>query len=528
MPGHVQSIENIEGDDMKKIIIFVFLLISTEVVATPIPSQTLVKGESKTIQVDYDIGEVAVSEPSICDYIVKENRREIYLNPKKEGRTSLTLWDISGVKRDDFGVSVVAIGMSEILEDARDTFSSNGALEFSIEGGKVAIKGEVTSPTELAKLHLFAASLPQVRLDVRLAEAILNTISSEIEKAIATPGIRVLSIRDKLVLEGTAYNSEASARAEKIARLYDENVINLISTKDSKRNPGIERLIQLDVQFMEVKKNALRTFGINWAPGSTPSSGGANAGASQGGLFSGLADTATSLIGFVFNLAPKLKLARQKGDARVLENPSFVVKSGESANFFSGTEVPFYSQQAVVFKNIGVKIDAEPIASNEDVDLKINVTVTSPTAGGVNKGIDTNTISTTAYCKAGQSLALAGIFRNADAKMYNRVPEDMNTSSALFTLFLSRDYMSNRSEFVIFVTPRLVDSKSSVEAATTLKLDDWNEINEDIMKKRSKKERKKYVGTKDYTSKRSKKKEMVEEKVIRKNMEFELPKSLTN
>ena len=161
---------------MKKIVIFIFLTVSTISAASPISSQTLVRGEAKTIQVDYNIGEVAISEDSICDYLVRENRREIYLNPKKEGRASLTLWDISGVKRDDFTISVVAIGLNEILEDAKDTFSSSGALKFSIDGGQVVIKGEVASSIELAKLHSFAAALPQVRLDVNLAKAVLETI----------------------------------------------------------------------------------------------------------------------------------------------------------------------------------------------------------------------------------------------------------------------------------------------------------------------------------------------------------------
>ena len=115
--------------------------------------------------------------------------------------------------------------------------------------------------------------------------------------------------------------------------------------------------------FMEIKKNALRTFGVNWAPGSTPSdSGSSNASAGGGGKLSSVSKLGTSLIGFVFNLAPKIKFIRQSGYGRVLENPSFVVKSGENADFFSGTQVPYYSQQTVVFKDVGVKITAEPIA----------------------------------------------------------------------------------------------------------------------------------------------------------------------
>lgn len=487
---------------MKKVIrsIITMAVLVVPLVGWALSPQTLIKGQSTTLTVDYDIAEVAVTDPAICDYMVQESRREIYLNPKKEGRTSITLWDTTGAKRDTVPLSVISVGLNEILEDAKATFESSGTLKFFIQGDQVVIRGEVASPADVARLNAFTAQFPQVRNEVRLATAVLETISSEIEKAIATPGIRVRSIRDKLILEGIAYSSEAAVKAEKIAKLYDESVLNLITVKDTKRNPAAEHLIQLDVHFMEIKKNALRSFGINWAPGSTPGGGGgANASAGGGGAMSagsdamGLSGLANSVVGFVFNLAPKIKFARQKGDGRVLENPSFLVKSGETADFFSGTQVPFYSQQAVIFKDIGVKVQAEPIASAEDVDLKINVTLTSPTAGGVNKGIDTNTVSTTAYCKAGSSLALAGIFRNQDAKTYNKIPEDVNTSSALFTLFLSKDFVSNRSEFVIFVTPRIVDNPGHQANVTTMELSDWDDMNENIIKKRSKKEYREYM-----------------------------------
>lgn len=556
----------------KIVLVFSFLLVTVTAFAGSLPPQTLIKGQSTTLDVDYEIGDVAVTDQSVCDYVVQENRRQIYLNPKKEGRISLTLWDVSGTKQDTVPISIISVGLNEILEDAKATFGSSGNLKFFIQGEQVIIRGEVASPADIARIQAFTSQFPQVKNEARLATAVLDTISSEIEKAIATPGIRIRSVRDKLLLEGTAYSQEASARAEKIAKLYDENIINLIMVKDTKRNPGAEKIIQLDIQFMEIKKTALRTFGINWAPGSLPQGGGGGASAGgaptdAGGLGqSMLGGIVQQVVGFAFNLIPKIKFARQKGDARVLENPSFLVKSGETADFFSGTQVPFYSQQAVVFKDVGIKIQAEPIASAEDVDLKINVTVTSPTAGGVNKGIDTNTISTTAYCKSGASLALAGIFRNSDAKMYNRIPEDMNTSSAIFTLFLSKDFLSNRSEFIIFVTPRLIDQPAGQSNITTLEKENWDEINENIMYKRSKKEYREYMKQKRGVASESKikektekeeklthakktnpaeepdnKKEPVEENMAEKNekvkektaervnpVQFELPESLKN
>jgi len=420
---------------MKRLILTVVMVLWSAVAVAGI-DRTILKGSSDTIELGFEVGDIAITDPTVCDYMLQSSRREVYLNAKKEGRSTLTVWDASGSKKELVQIKVV----SEISNK-----SDNSGLEKT---------------------------------------------AAEIEKAIKTTGISAHVTGGRIVLDGVAYSPEAAARAEQIARLFDADVLNLISVRDTKRNPMALPQVKLDVHFIEIKKNALRSFGINWAPGSTPAGGRT---ASGGGLLSGISDAATSLIGFVFDLAPKIRFARQKGEARVLENPSLIVKSGDLADFFSGTQVPFYSQESVIFKDVGIKIQAEPIVSSDAVDIRINITVTSPSAGGINRGIDTSTISTTAYCKAGESLALGGIYKNSDAKMYNRIPDDTNTGSSLFTLFLSKDFVSDKSEFVIFVTPVVIDrfADGGVIGANPagLSFSDWDALDRDITKKRSKKER---------------------------------------
>src|SRR4026208_2022835 len=47
------------------------------------------------------VGTPGIADPAIADYRVLPGRREILLLGKEEGRTTLTIWDQQGAKRDD-------------------------------------------------------------------------------------------------------------------------------------------------------------------------------------------------------------------------------------------------------------------------------------------------------------------------------------------------------------------------------------------------------------------------------------------
>lgn len=445
--------------------------------------QQLAKGQSSTLRTDYLIGDVAITDQSVCDYLVKESRHEIYLNARRPGMVMLTIWDTQGIQREVVPIQVTASDLRALAVDAEASVGK-GRLHFQQQGEDVVVSGELGSEAEMARITALAASRPGVRAAVSLSPKALDTLATEVERAIQRPGITVRRIKNRLVLEGVAYSADAYSHAEKIARLFDPNLLNLLEVRDTKRSTGKRPLVQLDVYFMEVKRAALRRFGIHWTPGATVRGGGGAAlGNSPGGLLGGLGDLIGSGIGFVFNLLPKLQFARERGLARVLEHPSLVGKSGDPMEFFSGTEVPYFSAQNVQFKDVGIKLQAEPIAYGNDIDLKITARISSLSAG-VRQGIDTRTLTTTAYCRSGQSVVLGGLFNNGDAKTFHRVPEGVDTSSALFTLALSRDFQSNHSDFVLFVTPRIVDQPPPADEQLT----EWLQLNDTITAARSKKE----------------------------------------
>lgn len=416
------------------------------------------RGQSTTITLEYDVGDVAVADPAVCDYVVGQERRSLYLNARGGGETILTLWDAAGDKRDEIPVRVVTTTLKEALDRARQDFGDYEGVGIEVRGGHVEIAGDVAEPDDFRRIEGAAKADPRLKSRVRLAPEAIGRQAEAVAKAIDTPGIFVRAVRDRVVLEGVAYSPADARRAVEIAKLYAPEVLDLIEVRETGRRIGRGRMIELAFHLMEIKRSALRELGIGWAPGASPA-GAATAVSGGGGLLSSLGDMGRQLLGFVFQLVPKLKRIRERGDGRVLENPSVVVKSGEEAKVFSGSEVPYYKGEEVQFKRVGIEIEATPVETAGGIDLKLSATLSAP-ASDLRGAIDTHTVSTTALCPLGQSLVLGNIVRNGEVKMRNRAPRGLDTSSALFALFLSKDFQSNRSEFVIFVTPRLVEQPS--------------------------------------------------------------------
>lgn len=433
----------------------------------------MVVGRAETVDVDYEIGDVALTDKSIMDYLIQRNRKQIYLNPMREGRVTLTLWDTQDRARDVFIIKVVTANIDTVLRTVTSELSRVPGVKVKLVGNNVIqLTGELGSTSDLKLVEQVASRYPQVENKTTLSSYVLEVTADQIKKAIDIPGIDVRPVKGKLVMEGITYSRDVYKKIDTIAKLYENDVVNLVEVREGNRRPGYMRTVKLNVYFMEIKNNAIRSFGINWAPGSTVQNA-ANNNAGSGNTF-GLIDF-NSIVGFVFNLLPKIKWIHETNHGRVLEKTDFVVKSGDPVHFYSGTQVPYFSNNSVIFKEIGVRIDAEPITHEDDVDLKIKVSVSSPSAT-VNQGIDTNEVDTTVYVKSGEAVVLGGLLRNNDVKSFNRVPPNLDTSNALFTLFLSRDFQTNRSQFYIFLEPTVIETPSTAE----LELKRWLELNDSI------------------------------------------------
>ena len=161
---------------------YCFIVVSLVVIVHSMPAlasvrnQVLIKGQSDTFTVDYEIGDVAVADPKVCDYLVGKGRRSIYINAKGSGETSITLWDAGGVERDNFSIKVVTTTLKDILDRVKRTYGNLDGVDIEIRNGRVEVNGEIVDPYDYKEIERFSKSEPKFRNHVRLSDEIIGKI----------------------------------------------------------------------------------------------------------------------------------------------------------------------------------------------------------------------------------------------------------------------------------------------------------------------------------------------------------------
>ena len=289
--------------------------------------------------------------------------------------------------------------------------------------------------------------------------------------------MRARIVGDKVVLEGSELSEEEATRMTEIARRYPQ-VVNLIS------RVGLERMIEMDVRMLEIRRELLEDIGVRWnASMQGPSFGilgdlhrsrafQAGGAAAQAGLDARtrVAPFAT-VLGLASSITSIINLLVQSGDAVVLAEPRLACRSGGSARFVAGGElpVPFSSGLGTVsvgFKEYGVKFDVSPVASETGVIAAkiaaeisaINFEIQVQDVPGLLK----RRAETEVNLRENETLVIAGLLTEESSKSIDRVP-GLGELPILGKLFRSREFRDRKTDLVVFITPRFVGATSSTQ-----------------------------------------------------------------
>ncbi len=237
--------------------------------------------------------------------------------------------------------------------------------------------------------------------------------------------------------------------------------------------------VHLRVRITEVDRNVTQQLGINW------SALGAN-GNFIGGLFNGRAflDPTSKL----FNLAPSgafsvlggfhtsrysidgvLDALDQEGLIAMLAEPNLTAMSGQTASFLAGGEFPIPVAQdttgaiTIEFKPYGVSLDFTPtVLANNRISLKVRPEVSeidptnSVTTGSIKvPALTVRRVETTVELSSGQSFAIGGLLQSKSSDVLSQLP-GLGRLPVLGKLFSSKEYLNNKSEVVVIVTPYIV------------------------------------------------------------------------
>jgi Flp pilus assembly secretin CpaC len=432
----------------------------------------LVRDVPQSLSFDYDIGEIAIGNPAVVSVVADRAKKRVVMSPLEAGETALLVFDTTGKQRDSIQITVTSADLDQFVKDLRFMFRDIEGLQFRRVGRKVIIEGEVYLKSDLDRIHEVLRGNDFVVDLVSLSQDTQRILARRIKDEIGESGVDVTTSKDRIVLKGEVLSEEASQRAEKLAQIYVDkaNIVNALTINPKKAGAKFAKLIQVSAYFVELNKSFMRNFSFAW----TPIANTQLSYDSQSGRVNFLA--------IVTEFFPKLNTAKALGVARVFENPTVSVKSGESAKIFSGVElsVPvsdgrggFAQSQP---KQVGVTLDVTPAADERDfVDLKIAVDVSklgsSPTANSV---LTTESrINTVQYVRSGETIAIGGILRSAFTDSKDVPPTQpfqwqplgsgdqpgvTSSFGNIFQIFKSRASSMDRTMIVVFVTPEILVS----------------------------------------------------------------------
>ena len=181
-----------------------------------------------------------------------------------------------------------------------------------------------------------------------------------------------------------------------------------------------------------------------------------------------------SLTATISSLIPHLESLQKSGYARILKTGTIIVKSGQNATLVEQTELPFgvtaaNGQVTSSKAPVGLEVAVTPsiLGQSEDIELEMkmnqsNVVGRQPAGGAPT--IATHKVETKIYVKSGESAAVAGLTTADIGTDFNKDDPKGGTFDAgtdpLFTLMRTKNYHKKKSQFVIFVTPQIVENAS--------------------------------------------------------------------
>jgi pilus assembly protein CpaC len=165
----------------------------------------------------------------------------------------------------------------------------------------------------------------------------------------------------------------------------------------------------------------------------------------------------------------------QRGNARLLAEPTILTANRETATFLAGGELPIPVVQggsgagaqtavSIQFREFGIRLRFTPEIVSDSL-IKLQVTPEVSSLDFVNAillqgfripAFRTRRIESTVDVRRNTSLVLSGLFNSEDERVKTGVPLLMNIP-ILGQLFSSTRFQRNESELIVIVTPVIVD-----------------------------------------------------------------------
>ena len=169
----------------------------------------------------------------------------------------------------------------------------------------------------------------------------------------------------------------------------------------------------------------------------------------------------------------ELSAAQNEGKSEVISSPRIITANQKQATIMQGVEIPYQESASsgattTQFKDAVLKLKVTPLITPDnrvilDLDVSddsVGQQVTSATGGSV-PSIDTRQIITQVLVNDGQTVVLGGILDTTKSRSANKVPF-FGDIPFLGALFRSTTDINNKTELLIFITPKILREGSNL------------------------------------------------------------------
>ncbi len=336
-------------------------------------------------------------------------------------------------------------------------------------------------------------NVPMVAIDVHVG-AVYSHIAAELRRVLSTEDIQLESAGHSVLIKGSLPSAMAVERALTVARAFfppneASRVVSLLEV-------GGHQQVMIEITIAEIKRTLRRALGTNFHS-IIGSDGTVFEFFSLVGSLTDISDrsftfdlnnfdllTIESVIAFSdrVNLGASgfgigsgiyqlfFELVEENNLGKILAEPTLVARSGATASFLVGGEIPIpvaqggaFGSITVDYKSFGVGVRFTPtVLAPDRIHLQVSPEVSEPdfaigtSVGGVLvPGFTTRRASTSVELADGQSFAIAGLLRDDISENVDKYPI-LGDIPVLGSLFRSSQFRSEQTELVMIVTAHLV------------------------------------------------------------------------
>lgn len=259
-----------------------------------------------------------------------------------------------------------------------------------------------------------------------------------------------------------------------------ERVANLVKALDL---PPLQVLIEGKV--IEARETFTRNIGVRWGfSGSPVEIGGGrqmthgfdtNISLPSGGAGYGFRIGQFDIFG---DINATIGLAEIEDQVKIVSSPRVVALNNEQATIVQGTNIPTSTTTqtggvaltSVAYTPIEMKLEVTPqVTSENDVIMQINIKrdFAGARVSGVQPDINKREAKTKVLVRNGQTAVIGGVYQSDLDDTEHGVPWLRNVP-VLGWLFKNKSINTEKSELLVFLTPRILNAETSIQKESTL------------------------------------------------------------